>query len=380
MRRLAAYLVLLLACGASAAHAAEDCTAPADKGDGWTTAAAENAGFDPAILCGIGPRFDQWKEADVHAVVVVRDGKLVYEHYFAGQDEILGQPIGLVTYDASMLHDVRSISKSITSLIIGIAFDRGWLKDLDAPVFSFFPEYAELGTPEKDKITLRDLLTMSAGFVWDESLPYSNIANSERPMDDALDPYRYVLSQPLESPPGTHYNYCGCSAALLGAILKNVSGKPLEALTQDELLTPLGIDGPAWDTHRGRFRNGDLMPHAAFRLRPRDLAKIGQMVLDRGKWQNRQIVSADWIAQSTAPQINGEALYFYGYQWWLGRSLVAGHELDWVAGVGLGGQRLYIVPDKRLVVVVNAGLYDKSLQSAVGYTVLNRYVLAAIKN
>jgi CubicO group peptidase (beta-lactamase class C family) len=376
--RLGICLALLLCC-AGVARAA-DCTAPADTGDGWAIAAPENAGIDPAVLCGIGPRFEQWKAADLHAVVVVHDGKLVYEHYFTGQDEILGQDIGLVTYDASMPHDVRSISKSITSLIVGIAFDRGWLKSLDASVFSLLPDYAELSTPEKDKITLRDLLTMSAGFVWDESLPYANIANSERPMDMALDPYRYVLSQPLQDPPGAYYNYCGCSAALLGAILKAVSGKPFDALAQDELLAPLGISGPGWDAHRGHFRNGDLMPHAGFRLRPRDLAKIGQMVLDRGQWQNRQIVSADWIAQSTAAQINGEGIFFYGYQWWLGRSLVAGREVDWVAGFGLGGQRLFIVPAKRLVVVVNAGLYDKPLQGAVGNIVLNRYVLAAIKD
>ena len=369
---------MLLLC--APASAAEDCGAPINVSDGWHTTAPAAQGFDPAVLCGVGPRFEQWKEADLHAVVVVRDGKLIYEHYFTGQDAILGQSIGLVTYDRSMPHDLRSISKSITSLVVGIAFDHGWLKDLDTSVFSFFPEYAELRTPEKDKITLRDLLTMSAGFVWDESVPYSRIDNSERPMDEAPDPYRHVLSQPMEGPPGKYYNYCGCSAALLGAILKKVSGKPFDALAHDELLTPLAIAGPAWDTFRGRFRNGDLMPHAGFRLRPRDLAKIGQMVLDRGKWQDRQVVSADWIAQSTAPQINGEGIYFYGYQWWLGRSLVAKREIDWIAGFGLGGQRLYIVPDKRLVVVVNAGLYDQPLQAAVGNIVLNRYVLAAIKD
>lgn len=163
--------------------------------------------------------------------------------------------------------------------------------------------------------------------------------------------------------------------------MKKVSRKPFDTLVEEKLLAPLGLDGPVWDAHRGRFRNGDLMPHAGFRLRPRDLAKIGQMVLDRGKWQNRQVVSADWIAQSTAPQINGEGAYFYGYQWWLGRSLVAGRQVDWVAGMGLGGQRLYIVPKEQLVVVVNAGLYDKPLlQAAIGSNiVLNRYVFPAVK-
>jgi len=199
-------------------------------------------------------------------------------------------------------------------------------------------------------------------------------------MDEATDPYRFVLAQPMADPPGRRYNYCGCSAALLGAILKKVFGKPLDMVAKETLFAPLGISDPGWDPVINRFSNGDVMPHAEIRLRPRDLAKIGQMVLDSGKWRGRQIVSADWIKQSTTPQFNGEGLYFYGYQWWLGRSLVARREVDWVAGVGLGGQRLYIVPDKRLVVAVNAGLYDMPLQATIGNILLNRYVLAAIKD
>lgn len=378
MLRLAAVFgaVLILCPGLACA---EDCRAPTELGDGWTAAAPEDAGFDPAVLCAIGAQFDDWKAADVHAVLVVRDGKIVYERYFTGQDESLGRALGLVSYNAATKHDERSISKSVTSLVVGAALDRGWLKDVDAPVFSFFPEYADLATPEKDKITVRDLLTMSAGFVWDESLPYGNLANSERPMDDAADPYRYVLSQPMASTPGEQYNYCGCSTALLGAILKKVTGEPFDKLARETLFDPLGISDADWGMW-GHFKNGDVMPHAALRMRPRDLAKIGQMVLDRGTWQGKQVVAADWVAQSTAPQINGEFLYFYGYQWWLGRSLVDHREVDWVAGVGLGGQRLYIVPDKRIVVAVNAGLYDKPLQAAVGNIVLNRYVLRALKD
>ena len=383
MRYLGIWLTVLLAFFDGAAQAA-DCGAPPDLGDGWTVAAPESEGLDPAVLCAIGPQFDDWKAADVHAVVVIRDGKLVYERYFTGEDDILGYSVGSITFNATTKHDERSISKSVTSLLVGIAVDRGWIENIAAPVFSFFPEYADLRTPEKDKITLRHLLTMSAGFAWDEeSLPYNNYGNSERPMDDAIDPYRYVLSQPMASAPGEQYNYCGCSAALLGAILKKVSSESLGVLAKAALFAPLGISDAEWGHPpgmRGHFENGDVMPHAALRLRPRDLAKIGQMVLDRGTWQGTRIVSSDWIEQSTSPQINGGSLYFYGYQWWLGRSLAGRREIDWVAGVGLGGQRLYIVPDKRIVVAVNAGLYNERQPAAVGNIVLNRYVLPALRN
>jgi CubicO group peptidase (beta-lactamase class C family) len=145
-------------------------------------------------------------------------------------------------------------------------------------------------------------------------------------------------------------------------------------MAQEVLFDPLGIREVEW----GRYGNGDPVAGWGLRMRPRDLAKIGQLVLDRGRWQGKQIVPEAWIAQSTAPQIDpGWRGAFYGYLWWLGRSLVERREIDWIAGVGLGGQRVFIVPDRDLVAVVTAGLYRSPLQDQVGSTVLNRYVLPA---
>jgi CubicO group peptidase (beta-lactamase class C family) len=364
-----AFLVAALLLVAAPARA-EDCAAPADRQDGWAVAAPEAAGLDPKP---VGPHFAAWKAANLHAVAVARGGKLVYEHYLSGEDEIWGRAVGRVAFAWDTRHDLRSVTKSITALVAGIAFDRGWLKDLDAPVFSFFPEYAELRTPQKERITLRHLLTMTAGFAWDESPAYGNPANSERGMDAAPDPVRHVLMQKMAAEPGAAYNYCGCAAVLLEAILKKVTGSPLDLLAKDYLFAPLGITDVEWT----RFGNGEVLGHGGLRLRARDLLKIGQLVLDRGAWQGRQIVSRDWIAQATAPQINGEGLYFYGYQWWLGRSLVQRREIDWIAGVG-SGQRLYIVPAEHLAAVVYAGLYASPLQARVGAAVLNDHLLAAL--
>jgi CubicO group peptidase (beta-lactamase class C family) len=352
-----------------------DCDAPTKLDDGWSLSRPEEQGLDPALICSIGSRIEAWKEANVHAVVVARHGALVYERYFAGDDQLWGKPLGRVSYDASKLHDVRSVTKSITSLVVGIAVGNGWIKDLDAPVFSFFPEYADLRTPEKDRITLRHLLTMSAGLAWDESLPYSNPANSESRMYEARDPYRYVLERPVADPPGEVYNYCTGAPSLLGAVLRKVTGKEIDQLEKEVLLGPLGITDAEWI----KFENGDVMSGGGLRLRPRDLVKIGQLVLARGTWQGRQVVPASWIDESTAPQINGFGTMFYGYQWWLGRSLVKRREIDWVAGVGYGGQRLFIVPSEDIVAVVLAGHYDSSpLQDTVTRMVLNRAVLPAI--
>jgi hypothetical protein len=151
---------------------------PADMADGWPVAAPEKMGLDGELIRGIGPHFDSWTDANAHAILIARHGTLVYERYFTGEDQIWGKPLGSVTYDAAKRHDLRSITKSVTSLLVGLGIDRGWLGDLDAPVFSFFPEHAGLRTLEKDAMTVRHLLTMSTGLQWNEELPYSNPQNS----------------------------------------------------------------------------------------------------------------------------------------------------------------------------------------------------------
>lgn len=350
---------------------------PTSEEDGWQISAPENEGFKADLLRGIGPHFEAWDEANAHAVLVCRHGKLVYERYFTGDDRAWATPLGRVTYNASLKHDLRSITKSITSLLVGIAVDRNWISDIETSVLSFFPEYEDLRSAEKDAIRIRDLLMMSAGLAWNEYLPYSNPANSERQMIDSGDPYRYVLEQPVARPAGVTYTYNGGLTALLGAILEKVSGRPIDQLAEEELFRPLGINDVDWV----RYSNGTPNPASGLRMRPRDLAKIGQLVLNQGNWNGRQLVSSTWIEQATAPQTHGDGLFFYGFQWWLGRSLINRQEIKWVSAVGWGGQRLYVVPSLELAIVVTAGLYDNPmLQPVVGEVILRRYALSAISN
>jgi CubicO group peptidase (beta-lactamase class C family) len=369
--------LLLLTSVTAIAQTKPDCDAPGKLDDGWTVSRPGEQGLDPSLICSIGSQLDAWKEANVHAVVVVRHGTLVYEAYFTGEDENWGRKLGRVTYKADMVHDLRSVTKSLTSLVIGIAVDRGWIKDLDAPVLSFFPEYADLRTPEKDRITLRHLLMMSTGLVWDEDTPYSDPDNDETQMYKAPDPYRYVLERPVGRPPGRVFNYVTGAPTLLGAVVHKVTGRQYDAVAREVLFDPLGISQVEWTY----FDNGDLMAGGGLRLRPRDLAKIGQLVLAHGVWNGQQIVPAAWIEQSTAPRLNAYSMYFYGYQWWLGRSLLDGRQVDWIAGRGYGGQRLIIVPSEDVVMVVMAGHYDSSpLQEIAAVNLLNRNVLPAILN
>ena len=371
---------ILLAATAIAA----DCGSPADLHDAWKIAAPEQEGLDPALICGIGQRLEALKQANAHGVVIARHGALVYEHYFAGKDERLGMPLGDVTFDAGTKHDTRSISKSVTSLLVGIALDRGLLTDLDTPVFSFFPEYDDLRTPEKDRITLRHLLTMSSGLAWDEtSASYGDASNTYWRMEVAPRSDRFVLEQPFAALPGTVFNYNSGSAELLGVILRKVVGKRLDKFAKEALFDPLGIEDWDWDGSSG------FNPAAAsgLRLRPRDLAKIGELVLERGNWHGRQIVSSSWIEDSITPRQSGkdaammfyrpEGITSYGYLWWLGRSPPDHPEHDIIAGSGYGGQRLFILPRLDVVVATTAGLYGEKSSGLTGATTLNEFVFPA---
>jgi len=356
------------------AQAQADCGLPGDAGDHWPLAALESVSLDGATLCPV-VNWLAGTHANVHAVLVARQGKLVFEQYFSGLDERWGQPVGEIAFGPQIKHDERSVTKSVVGLLVGIAIDRGLIKDVDAPVLSFFPEYPDLRSTERYRITLRHLLTMSAGLEWHElDTPYTSEANSENRMDNAIDRYRFVLEQKVVAPPGQNWNYSSGSSELLGAVLKRATGEGLDELARKSLFEPLGISDVEWH----KYPQGDPIAAGGLRLRPRDLAKIGQLVLQRGAWNGVQIVPAAWVDAATSLQINVPGSPSYGYQFWLDRQLVGSSEVHWAVGIGLGGQRLFITPDLGLVVVVNAGLYKSDQQGSVPRVILNRYVLKAI--
>jgi CubicO group peptidase (beta-lactamase class C family) len=353
------------------------CGAPVALKDGWTLAAQAEVGLDAAKLCELDSFIAQWPEANIHAVVVVRNGKLVMERYFAGEDERWGDKLGRVTYGPEVKHDLRSISKSVTSLLVGIARSEGKFPALDSSMFDAFPDYADLRTPEKVRITFHDLLTMSSGLAWDENRPWTDPRNNEAGMILAADPFRYILSQPVAWPHGTVYAYSGGGTSLLGETLVRSTGQSLRDYARDKLFSPLDITDFEW-LDAGVSRK--LGAFGSLRLRPRDAAKLGRLMLTDGQWNGHQVLPASWAAESIKPRINGEGLFFYGYQWWLSRSFRNGGELTWAAGVGLGGQRLYVVPTLDLVVMINSGHYASGLQGVIPAGIFNRIVLAAVKD
>jgi CubicO group peptidase (beta-lactamase class C family) len=292
--------------------------------------------------------------ANVHAVLVARGGKLVFERYLRGTDEIYDRPVENAAFDADMLHDMKSVSKSVVSLAFGIAIDRGLIRSVDEPIFSFFPELSDLRTPEKNGLRLLHALTMSMGLKWVEATPSTgNDNNDEARMHVSADQCRYVLGLPSTAAPGQEFFYNTGALALLSAIMRKATGRPLDEFSRENLFEPLGITRVDW-----RRYHGDTDAGGGLRMLPRDMAKIGQLVLAGGRWNGRQVVSKAWIDASLTPRIEATGRYFYGYLWWLGRSLHNGREVHWAAALGRGGQSIRIVPDLDLVVVVTAGYYQ----------------------
>jgi CubicO group peptidase (beta-lactamase class C family) len=276
---------------------------------------------------------------------------------------------------------MRSASKSAISLLVGIAIDRKLIASTDEPVVKFFPEYQSVKKAGWDAVTLRHLLTMSSGIKWDETLNWTDPKNDEPHLGFEPDPIRYVLEKPIAAPPDTLWVYNGGGTDLLGNILERVSGKPLEAFAREALFQPLDGRDFEWKSYP---KNGKIAAAPGLRLRPRDAAKLGQLVLNRGTWNGRQIVSADWIAQSTTPRFQATGYFggtlFYGYHWWMGRSLSEGKEVKWVAAFGWGGQRIFIVPDLDLVMMTTAAQYGKPKEGLAAMDILANAVIPAARN
>lgn len=356
------------------------CGSPTSLNDGWPTATPESAGLDGPRLCGIAAKLAA-SNANIHGVVIVRQGKLVFEQYFPGYDEPWGMGEGRrYDFDATIKHDMRSVSKSVVSLLVGIAIDRELIKSADEPVVKFFPDYATVKTAGWDQITLRHLLTMSSGIRWDENRAWKDPENDEPHLGNEADPFRYVLSKPVAAPPDSVWNYNGGGTDLLGNVVERVSGKPLDTFAREALFAPLGISDWEWM----KYRNEHVAPAAGLRLRPRDAAKIGQLVLNKGMWGGKQIVSAKWIEQSITPRFQAigyfGGLFYYGKQWWMGRTLSGGKDVQWIAAQGLGGQRIFIVPDLDLVVMTTSGLYGSGRQGQAALDILANFIIPSVKD
>lgn len=331
---------------------------PAMAGTTWETATLESVGFAPDLGERLEAGYRSGLLRGLHAVLLSRNGRLVLERYFSGPDESWGRPLGAVTFGPDVLHDLRSVTKSITGLLYGIALSRRLVPPPEAPLLAQFPQYPDLiADPDRTSLRVEHALTMSLGTEWNEGIPYSDPANSEIAMEHAPDRLRFVLDRRIIAKPGERWGYNGGATALLGALIAKGSGMSLPDFARETLFTPLGITRFEW----AAGQDGIHSAASGLRLLPRDLARIGELVLAGGRWADRQIVPQAWIESSHKPAIpTGDGLH-YGRQWFLGEAPVGGFAAPprpWIGAFGNGGQRLWLMPSARVNLTILAGNYN----------------------
>ncbi len=317
----------------------------------------------------------------LHALLVSQSNNLVFEHYGRGEDETESRGrFGPLTFAPDVPHDLRSVSKSVVGLAYGIALAAGKVPPPEAKLYDQFPEYSDLASqPGRDRITIHHVLSMTLGFDWDElTIPYgADLRNSEIAMEAAPDRFRFILERTIIGEPGAKWSYCGGATALLGRLIEKGTGEDLLSYCRRVLFDPLGFGPVVW--HKGN--DGAYRAASGLQLLPRDMLKVGQLVLARGAWNGRDVVPADWVKRAITPAVTIADGRRYGYQWYLGANLAGTppQRCDWVGGIGWGGQRLHVYPKLDLVVAINCGNYDKPgmEQTRVVNAVLTEVVLPA---
>lgn len=269
---------------------------------------------------------------NIHSLLVLKGDELIAEEYFGG-------------YTADSIHFQYSVTKSISSLLMGIAMDQGHLNSVDQKLYELFPEYAgdiAHWNDEKADISLENVLTMSAGFQWDEwTYTYTDTRNDANKLIRSDDLMKFVLDLPMAYKPGSRFTYnSGCSM-LLSGIIENSTGMSPEAFARQNLFDKLGITEWRWEQGKDSKFNSGWGLH----LKPADMLKIGKMVRDGGLWEGEGVVSKEWLEASQTNHISS-----YGYQWWLSQGFFSAR--------GWGGQIIAIVPSDSLVVVTTAANFS----------------------
>lgn len=328
------------------------------------TAAPTSVGMDSVILKKMTETIAKGDYPNIHSVLIVKNHKLIYENYYAGNDEILGKSLGVIRHHKDSLHDIRSVTKSVVSACIGIAVSQKKITDIEQSVWDFFPEYAKLEIGEKAKLTIKNLLTMSSGLEWNENIPYTDPANSEVQMDASPDPIEFVLSRKSLDTPGTKWNYNGGTTQVLAAIIKKVTGVEVDEYARQYLFEPLGIKRYQWLKFSDSGKTANIpLAAAGLRLRSRDMLKFGLLYMNNGTWNRKRILPKDWVQESHQSHVTREdpvsGTGGYGYQFWIGNDTFNNKAINLAIAVGNGDQRIFFDRTNDLLVVITAGNYNQ---------------------
>ncbi|MCC6245955.1 MAG: serine hydrolase [Gemmatimonadaceae bacterium] len=342
----------------------------------WPRATAAQVGLNRAVFDSIDAEITAGTYGNIDRMVVIRRGKLVVDKTYARDYERLfgdsartsttlnnsGDATGPFnyfnswwhpTYRRGNLHTLQSVSKTVASAVIGVAVTRGEFPSLDTPILKYWDTTAVANMDDrKRRITIRHLLTMSGGFDWNESVPYSDPRNTAGALESSPDWVKFTIDRPMMREPGTQFNYSSGESALLAHVFYRATGMDIEEYATRYLFAPLGITDWFWK----RTPSGTVDTEGGLYLEARDLARIWQLWLQRGMWNGTRVVSESWVRESVTPQIatsTRAGAPKYGYKWWLYSNPVQPDAFIWT-GSGYGGQFPMAFPDQDIVVVFNS--------------------------
>jgi len=368
---------------------------PQQTSDGWETTSLSNVGMDEASITEMMNILLNRDDHYIHGLLIIKNGKLVFEEYFDGYEfdyareaiNLENNTLDLVytEFNRDRVHMCSSMTKSVTSIVFGIAKDKGYINNINAKMFSFFPEYSHLKNSEKEKITIAHMLAMATGLPWYDNLgPVYDPNNDEYKLLFNENPLHFILDRDVIATPGTTFHYNSGVTVLLGEIVRRETGQVMRKFAKDNLFIPLGIENFIWYT----LENDQKITHASgmLYLRPRDMAKLGQLYLNEGVWNGNRIISAQWVRDSVKESIGVPAdtweehrAFGYGYQWWL--DSYASRTVDAYAAKGWGGQYIVVIPEKNLVFVHTSGAYENDNMWNVPfmfYDLIENYLLPAV--
>lgn len=344
-----------------------DChyTVPPDTNGDWAVSSLKREGIDEKRIMEMMNLISDDEMSDIHSVLIVKNGKLVLEEYFHG-------------YARQQTHSLMSVSKSITSLLIGIAMDQKKISGTEKHISDFFLSHEAISWNDSKKtIQLKHVLNMTAGLDWNYWL-YSDTdpRSTSQAMIRSNDWIDFVLERELVDTPGKKFVYSNGLTMLLGEILKNATGEYADKFAGKYLFNPLGISDYTWQ----KLPDGTVITAWGLKLKPCDMAKIGYTMLQGGKWKDHQIVSSSWVKESTQRQSQGDNLLGsgYGYQWWLGSTLINGKSIELFYAAGKGGQYVFVCPELDLVTVFTSKPEAHPLGEVNPQILMANYIIPAM--
>ncbi len=379
-----ALALLLTACGGGSGGSAPPTpqytyTTPNNIGDGWQVSSLADEGLQESMIVTMMERVVTGYFEGIDAIAIARNNRLVLHAQLPRE---LDQFDAWINNTDESRHVLHSTSKSVTSALVGIAIDQGFIASTDVGFYDLFSYGAyDNWDPRKADMTLEDALTMRLGIEWDEwSLPYTNPANDLVFLENTnADWTKALLDLPITSDPGTTFAYNTAATIAIGQAVENATGIPLADFANQYLFYPMQITTAAW----WRSPTGLPVGGSGLFLRVRDMVKFGQLYIDDGVWQGEQLISPEWIADSVTRRvdISSWATYSeaYGFQWWLDDLFHSGSGPveTWVTS-GYGGQYIFCVPSLDLVVAFTGHNYENGPGIANLYTLMDQYILASI--